>query len=327
MTAPDTPSRPSSHPETTTLVARDPTDLIAMVPIVLGFAPAESLVMLTFGAARPFHARVDLPDQPGELDEVVDSLLDPARRHRVRQVVLLGYAADERRARPVVRAARRRFERAGIAVVEALCVDGCRWHAVPGRAGVPPHGVPYDLGAHPFAAQAVFDGRVVHGSREELRDSIAADPDLVAQVVAALADLQPGGVDPAGAAELVQRHIAEGTSPDDREVARLLRGLLEIPVRSAVWSAIRRATGPGHVELWAEVLRRTPDPLAAAPAALLGLAAWLTGHGALAWCAVDRCLETDPDDPRGQLVADLLLRAVPPVEWDEWADAAEEQTG
>ena len=34
-----------------------------MVPVVLGFTPTDSLVMLTFGAASPFHARVDLPDR------------------------------------------------------------------------------------------------------------------------------------------------------------------------------------------------------------------------------------------------------------------------
>ena len=46
---------------TTTLTARGPEDLLAAVPVVLGFHPQDSLVMLTFGAVRSFHARVDLP--------------------------------------------------------------------------------------------------------------------------------------------------------------------------------------------------------------------------------------------------------------------------
>ena len=47
-----------------TLTAKSPEDVLAMVPVVLGFTPTDSLVMLTFGAASPFHARVDLPDRP-----------------------------------------------------------------------------------------------------------------------------------------------------------------------------------------------------------------------------------------------------------------------
>ena len=47
---------------TRTLRAKNPEDLLAMVPQVLGFHPEESLVLLTLGEATDrFHARVDLP--------------------------------------------------------------------------------------------------------------------------------------------------------------------------------------------------------------------------------------------------------------------------
>ena len=39
-------------------------DLLAVVPVVLGFEPADSIVMLTLGARHTFHARVDLPARP-----------------------------------------------------------------------------------------------------------------------------------------------------------------------------------------------------------------------------------------------------------------------
>ena len=63
-------------------------------------------------------------------------------------------------------------------------------------------------------------------------------------------------------------------------------------------------------------MQRAPDDLVAAPAAVLGLAAWLAGHGALAWCAVDRCPEVDPDHSLAGLVAEMLTEAVPPSAWD-----------
>lgn len=58
------------------------------------------------------------------------------------------------------------------------------------------------------------------------------------------------------------------------------------------------------------------------PAGLLGFAAWLAGHGALAWCAVDRCREVEPTNSVATLIDTLLRRAAPPELWegfrDEW---------
>lgn len=50
-------------------------------------------------------------------------------------------------------------------------------------------------------------------------------------------------------------------------------------------------------------------------AALLGFCAWLSGNGALGWCAVDRALEADPDQSLARLVGDVLTAAMPPWRW------------
>ena len=74
-------------------VARTPEDVLATVPLVLGFEPEDSLVLLTFGAAHPFHARVDLPREPDDVRAVFDAwvqstgktraVLDSKRRARI----------------------------------------------------------------------------------------------------------------------------------------------------------------------------------------------------------------------------------------------------
>lgn len=306
----------------TTLTARTPDDVLAMVPVVLGFVPSESVAMLTFGAARPFHARVDLPGGRDEIPEVVASLLDPARGHGVRRVLFVVYTADARLATATVRALTRAFERARIDVVDALRADGERWFpAVGTRPGVPPWGVRYDVSAHPFLARAVVDGRVTYQSREELRATLVGDPAGIARVVGALAELTgettswPDQATWVRAA--VERHVCDGTSPDDGEVARLLRGMLETTVRDAAWSVMTRETSREHVRLWGDVLRRGPTPLIAAPAALLAFAAWQSGQGALAWCALDRCAEADEEYSLAALVAEALQRAVPPDAWND----------
>src|SRR3954454_6900688 len=80
----------------TTLTARGPEDLLAAVPVVLGFRPQDALVLLTFGPQQTFHARLDLPSTAGaqETAEIVEVLLAPCRRHDVDRVAFVIYSAD-----------------------------------------------------------------------------------------------------------------------------------------------------------------------------------------------------------------------------------------
>ena len=299
----------------TTLTARNPADLLAVVRVVLGFEPADSIVMLTLGARHSCHARVDLPADPGDLAQVADLLLRPAAGHGASAVVFVLFTDDDRRARRSARALRRRFERGGVPVLEALRADDGRWHPLfdPPRAGA---GVPYDVSAHPFVAAAVLDGRVLHGSREALAGTLVSRPDDVAAVERAMPQPEASG---AWVTRLVSRHAAASTSPTDEEVARLLVAVADPHVRDAAWARIPRAEARRHVELWSGLVRRCPDDLLPHAAGVLGFAAWLAGDGALAWCAVDRGREVDPDHSLVRLVADLLEGAVPPAEWERRA--------
>jgi hypothetical protein len=301
-------TQPTTQP--TTLTARTPEDLLAVVPVVLGFEPCQSVVMLTFGGVETFHARVDLPP-PSKADEAVDLLLEPAERHQVTSVVFVLYADDGPAARAVVRRLRRAFARAGIDVVEVLRAHEGRWFA-PGRRAVPAAGVPYDVGDHLFRAQAVVEGIVVHGSRAELEAGLQPSPAAVDEVRRALCRAVPSTA--GEIADLVDARLEAGRFTTV-ELARVLLGLLPLEGRDAAWAAISRDVAARHVRLWTDVVQRAPDDLVAAPAAVLGLAAWLAGHGALAWCAVDRCHAVDPGNSLATLVADLLVGAVPPSVW------------
>ena len=303
-----------------TLTAREPEDLLAMAPVVLGFVPRDSVVMLTFGARRPFHARVDLPDRPDELPELVSVLLEPARHHGVRRVVLLVYTADADWAEAVTGALAPAFAAAGIEVLSRLAADGRRWWALP-RARADDPGWPYDVSAHPFLAKAVLHGLVTLGSRAELAETLEPDPQEVASVAELVGDLPPLAVErrqgeARWAAALVRRCTTDGGRPGAAALARLLVGMRDLRVRDAAWLTMSRADAAAHVEFWRDVVRRTPVPLLPAPASVLGFAAWLSGHGALAWCAVDRSREADPAYRLAELLAEALTCAVPPSSWD-----------
>ena len=312
-----------------TLTARTPEDLLAVVPVVLGFLPAESVVMLTFGADHAFHGRTDLPPpgagQRAALDQVAETLLAPARRHRVRRVVLVFYTDDADRAEAAGRVLARRFRSAGIAVLEMLRADGRRWYPLLGRRpGVPEWGVRYDVSNHPFVVEAVLRGRVTLGSRAELAASLDPCPERVAAVAELLA-AYPGEWSqqalPSTAEILregdwveqtVRRHVGSGTAPDEADAARILRGIQVKRVRDAAWSLIARAEALRHVAFWTDLVRRCPEPLLAPPATLLGWAAWQAGNGALAWCAVERAARVDQRYTMMLQLSTVLQQALPP---------------
>lgn len=315
MTTPPTPAP---------FLVRRPDDLVAFVPLALGFVPEASLVMLTFLAGTPgFHARVDLPDDSDDVDTVVETLLRPALKHRVQSVVFVVYDDDTDLADELVWALRDTFTGLDIEVLEALRVHDSRWYAVlPGRPQAAYDGVPFDLSSHPFTAQAVLEGRVTHASREALRASLLADPDAVRRVeglLAATGPLRPGEV-----RELVSGRLRRGDRFSDAEVAALAVSLPRGARRDEAWAWLDRASARDAVELWSDVVRRVPDTHVASPAAVLAFTAWLAGDGALAWCAVDRCVTVDQDNRLARLVADLLESASAPTMWEEVRAAAAE---
>lgn len=307
-----------------------------MVPVVLGFVPTDSVVMLTFGAAQAFHARIDRPDGPDDIPEVVEALLAPALRHRVRQVVLVVYGPGGPLTRRLAADLHDEFSGAGITVTEMLRADGARWFPLldrdpdrdpDGHLERAQVGVPYDIESHPFLAHAVLRGQVTHGSRDALAASLEVEPvaaDRVRRLAAGLpADRLPVDDPPAAAVlaegewvhALVGGHTAAGTVPTDEEVARLLSAMQVRRIRDAAWCPLTRATAEAHLAFWTDVCRRTPEELLAPPATLLGWAAWQAGRGALAWCAADLAADCDPDYVLTHYLAHALQHAIPPTAW------------
>ena len=303
---------------TQTLNARRPEDVLAAVPVVLGFVPEESVVMLTFDAEHVFNARIDLPRTARERREAAELLVGPAVRHRVRRVLFVVYAADGRTARACLRTLVRVFARHGIVVVSVLRSDGRRWFPVSlDGAGPEGAGTPYDLSGHLFTAQSVAAGRVVRGSREELAATVAPDPDRVMAVAAALADgdATVGAGCAAWLPDCVAGLVAAGGLPDPATAARVLLAVAGPEGRDAVLTGVDREGATRQVPLWSALVRGAPTELLGPAASVLAFLAWLAGDGALAWCAVERAREGDPPCSLADAVARALDQALPPTAW------------
>ncbi len=334
MNPPVTPSPnprpgPSAAPPPASFVARTPLDLIALVPGVLGFHPQDSVVLLTFGPpGGAFHARVDLPPERAAQHEVVDVLVSAVVANGVRRAAALLYTDDVEAARSQAELLTGRLLELGVEIVDVLRIDDGRWHPMPDDGA---GGTPYELETHPFTAQRVFAGQVVHRDRAELADSlVGTDEDDAVQVALAatrFADLVRTFAESAASApELLRaeatwlqrrllRRVEHGGGFGPGEAGRILVLASLVPTRDAAWATISRENSGAHVELWSELVRRSPRDLLPGVCSLLAFAAWQHGDGALAWCALDRCLDVDPDYSMAQCVAEVLTRAVPPHVW------------
>jgi hypothetical protein len=305
---------------------RTEADVLALVPYTLGFHPVDSLVLVTLDEGkRPFQARIDLPDDLDELSAISEHLVVAALRNSAERALVVVYTDDECLGEAAGEALVGTLERAGVPTLLTMRADGSRWFRL-GSGEPDAEGCPYDLQGHELSSRAVLDGKVTYRDRAELVDSLApVDPETVDEVEGAHDELD--GL-PATGQELlleslwlmeqVRLHVAERRPSDHLgpvTTARFLRAVANRDVRDLVWCDITPENVEGHVTLWREVVRRSPEALVAPVAGLLAFAAWLSGDGALAWCAVDRCLCADPDHVLGRLVGDALNSAMPPSSW------------
>lgn len=340
-------SRPldAPSPATARLVARGPEDLLAMVPIMLGFEPTESVVLLTFPATgrpatRSFHARVDLPPDEESLVEVARALRAPVQRHAVDRLALVLVTEDAERATVVARHLAGTF--ADREVVALLRADGSRWWALDEQGDpVDVDGQPYDVGHHPFRAHAVVAGTVVAPNREAAVAAVAADVAAAGPVAwhlrAAVGPVPETGLRRSGevvdvgaeldavrswvvALLLRAAHGGAPGRPTDPEVAQLAFVLHDPSVRDAAWWLLAEpgtTTARARLDAWCDLLRRTPAPVSPPVAVLTAAAALLAGQGALAVAALERCLVVDPGFPMADVVAEVVQRGVSPTEFRE----------
>ncbi|MDP9823440.1 DUF4192 domain-containing protein [Nocardioides massiliensis] len=338
------PDPPTSHPgppaaprEVRTL--RNPDDLLALVPTLFGFHPHDSLVLVGVGAAPGMHARVDLPTGPDAAREVAGVLAHAAGRADCEAACLLGYSEDRTSVVAAVEATAAALDHVGIPVALAVHADGGTYvllHA----DGDPGPATPYDVSGHPLMAEAVVAGRVVHADRGSLVESLRPVPRLVADVqrhadtcLDVLGSPEEGRAAPTRATllerlqeearwvnRLTRTLLAADALPTTAQAARMLVAMrVSLTARDALWAEI----SPGHadraVRLCRHLVQVAPRDLRAAPAALLGFAAWLSGDGALAWCGVEASQAAESGYSMAALVGELLERAVPPTSWTPWA--------
>lgn len=154
-----------------TLRLRSPADVVAAIPYLVGFHPADSVVVLCCGGADGAYAiRLDLTASDALLDHVTELIT----RRRPADVILTGYGLGAR-VTPVVERVGDRLTRDGVRLREVLRVeDGRYWsYLCTDPACCPPEGTFVDVRGSAVAAAAIAGGLVALPDREELARMIA----------------------------------------------------------------------------------------------------------------------------------------------------------
>lgn len=327
----------SDNESTPTLRIRGPVDLLQGVPYLLGFHPAQSLVLIGLNGGRlVVTVRLDLADLespdvlPDALDamecggtgEVVAVVYDngetnhgsPAYAPWIEPAELVGQACDD----------------ADLVLVDVLGVDNGRWWSAlcPSPQCCPPEGTPLPQSPSAFVAEATYAGLVALPDRESLARRLEPLPEsersklepLISacetEAVKAVLDgsgeewdralekdlflLARGARDAAAAAELT-----------DEQVARFAVALSSTGQRDSIWTAVDAGGVDGRA-LWRELARRAPSPYDAAPLFLYGWASWRAGNGALAGIAAQRTVDSDPTYSAADLLMAVLAHGVDP---------------
>jgi len=329
------PAAPAARPDL--VKVRGPADVVVALPYVLGYQPAESLVLVSLRGPRGrvgLTLRADLPTAEAS-GAVCAELVDYLRRDDADEAIAAVYGTPDPLLWPELD---RTLRAAGLPVKEALRIMDGRWRSYlcSDPNCCPPEGTPIRSITDPggpslLAATMVAAGMGVLDSREALAESIAPPSAGVALAAmegelerAAFATaarlLRPGGL---GSCRrewqrcvLAALQAARAVPPPplaQEEVAVLLVALADIPTRDLAAEWVEGAQGDAARTLWTELTRRAPRPYDVAPATLLANAAWRNGQGALARIAVERALAGDPSYRLALLLERVLDGGVPPA--------------
>ena len=299
----------------------DPAELIAAVPHLLGFHPQDSVVLLGLHGKRlGLTLRADLVDAE-QAPLLAEQMLWPMARQQTTGVALVVVGGEitaqgELPHRALVDIFDGALGRVGLPLVRAAwtaaTAAGAPWccYDEPDWAGTI-----VDPASTPLAAAMVAAGEVTFGSREEIAGLLAGeDPSALRRrellLDAADADHpMSAAVRARRLAQLKELHevaAAGDLELSDRIVAEVASALCDHRVRDA---CLPWCTGPAAVaaeRLWLALVRATPAPERAEPAALLALVAYLRGDGTLAGLALDAALQACPQHS----LSGLLLAAL-----------------
>lgn len=290
-----------------------PDDLLGLLPHLIGFHPRDSLALVVIdGSHVGVTARVDLAAMltPRHTRALIGQL---TARFPDGEVCAVAYTGSEDDAWLVLRRCARIL---GRRLLISLHAHPNGWWADRRRG---PR-VSFNPESSRAAAEATVRGMQARTSREALA-ALAAGPDEAEwqaasdRLDAACEELAP--LEPQRWPQRLRDTVAACAArpPTDEECAELGVLLCEPNARDVELVALDKATAEHRLALWSRVVNRIPEEVSYGPLGLLGLAAWLTGNGALASVCLERLDVICPRSGLRAMLADIVGGMIPPTAW------------
>jgi hypothetical protein len=318
-----------------------PESLLAIVPVLLGFQPETSMVII--GTEAPsaqvkLTLRYDLPDppEPQAAAEIAWHAAGILSAQRIDAAVAVGYGPGHL-VTPVADAFRDRAAQAGVWLTELLRAENERYwsYLCPDASCCLPDGTPFDVKDHPAAVALTRAGTRVLSCRAELAATVASvegetaesmhhatrrAEEHAAKLVARVARtgrrasarrlIAVSGLN--AVAEAISRYRRGDQFDSDNDAAWLTVVLRDLRVRDDAWSRMDPCHREAHLRLWTDLTRRARPGYVPAPASLLAFVAWQSGNGALANVALDRALADNPRYSMALLLRQAIDSGAPP---------------
>lgn len=316
-----------------------PEQLVAAIPYLVGFEPAQSLVVLCLRGERRTVAltcRIDVPETPAEQQELHDTVAHAVRASSASDVAFAVYS-DSADAQIILRDV---IEHSPVPVRDALVVQAGRWRSVlccdteccPAEGNTVSEQV-----ADEVRAVFVADGVAPAHGREHVVQAFApveqTDPSreqLVIELDCLTSELLEETAEGASwRKDMLEVSWALCTSDGEwfiRDRAAMVIALQDIGVRDAL---LRRLMATSDVRFLEErmrsVARCTPEELAAPVYTVTGALAWQHGDGARACIALRFALEANPDYSLANLLYRAIQAGMPPSRWRMALEATTEE--
>lgn len=333
---------------TDTLRLRSPSELLAIVPYLLGFQTSDSIMVICLENSRiGLTQRLDLPPA-GEGEAVVRSLMPSLMREHPDHVLLIGYESQPDLSAETVHALTSALTAVGIPIHDRIVVRDGSWRSLDCHepSCCPAEGQPVPVPAEVPELASEFIGHELspHADRNalvaqlETRPKSASATDLEAAEALDQGELQavwlqildagdgPAPITPAMAASAAVS--LRDVQVRDALVAWLTPGTLDpahLPadVQSLIsgmnreWDEDQPDTGAivAMNRVQARLVRlcaHLSDEHAAAALTVLACFTWWRGNGALTRAALDRALRCQPDYRLALLLEQMVNLAIRP---------------
>ena len=311
-----------------------PHDLLAAIPFLIGYHPADSLVIVSLKEECVGMAmRVDYPSaELADVSDTFDALIYHLAREGAQGALVVAYVPPGRAdGLHILKNISNALSRAEIPTRESLLIADGRWRSVlcanveccPIEGNELP-----EISSSRIAVEQVAEGRPMpFEDREGMADSISSlslstEKEFVDQVKQARIDAEGEQIQTAqrGGAlsvlDLASRFIAGSLGRDigsDQELSALVLGSLsDIQVRDFALGSHDEASIDMYWAMWRYLVRIAPAGSIAPVASLLAAISYERGEGALAQRSLDRALADDPSYSLAGLLRRVFSAGWPP---------------